>query len=202
MTTFLSQLDWRFATKSFDATKTLSPELQSKIEHAIQMAPSSFGLQPFHVVIITDPKIRAELREASYSQPQVAEASALFIFCARTDANERIDSYLDIASGGKPDTLARASEMMKGSLLSRGDDALLSWASRQAYIALGFGLAACAELGVDSCPMEGFDAKKVDEILGLPSHIKSLAYMAVGYRKEGPTQQKVRFPESDLFTKK
>lgn len=202
MSTFLSQLDWRFATKSFDTTKELAPEILAKIEHAIQMAPSAFGIQPYHIFVITDPKIRALLKEVSYSQPHVTEASALLVFCARTDMNDRIDSYLSLASGGKPETLAQYGEMMKGGLLTRGDDALLAWSARQAYIALGFGLAACAELGIDSCPMEGFDPKKVDEVLGLPSHLKSLAYMAVGYRKDGPKQPKVRFPESDLFTKK
>jgi len=202
MNTFLSQLDWRYATKSFDTTKPVPEDTLAKIELAIQMAPTAFGIQPYHIVMVKDPALRAALKDASYSQSQVAEASALFVFCARTDINDRIDAYLDLASGGKPETLAVYGEMMKGGLLSRPDEALEAWAARQTYIALGFGLAACAELGVDSCPMEGFDPKKVDAILKLPEYIKSVAYIAIGYRKDPSTPPKARFTKSDLFTEK
>ena len=97
MNTFLSQLDWRFATKNFDASKPITDDTLAKIERAIQMAPSAFGIQPYHVVIVTNQSLREKLKDASYSQPQVAEASALLVFCARTDINDRIDSDLEIA---------------------------------------------------------------------------------------------------------
>jgi nitroreductase / dihydropteridine reductase len=185
MQTFLSQLDWRFATKQFDPSRKVASEDIEKIMDAIRKAPSSFGIQPYHVYVIADHELKERMRSVSYDQPQVADASHLFVFCARTDIIERINAYGDIASGG--DEAAKEAihgliAMMHGSLDGRTPEEKLAWASKQAYIALGFALAACAELGIDSCPMEGFDSGAVNLLLGVPDHMKSLAYMAVGYR--------------------
>ena len=201
--TFLSRLDWRFATKQFDATKTLAAESMNEIMRAIRFAPTSFGLQPFHVVRVDNPELRKQLRAVSYDQAQVTDASAFFVFIARNDVSARVDGLVDVNAGGDAkakEALKGMGDYMHGAVDARsGTPEGMAWAARQAYIGLGFGLAAAAELGIDACPMEGFDADAVDKLLGLPTHMHALAYMAVGYRKAEPERAKVRFPEKDIF---
>lgn len=201
--TFLSQLNWRFATKRFDAAKPVAQADLDKVLQAIRMAPTSLGLQPFHVYVVQNQEVKQKLYPVSYNQAQVLEAPYLLVFCARLDAMKIIDDYVATASGG--DEAARAKlepfrQARRESLGAHTPEDLLNWSAKQAYIALGFGLAACAELGLDSCPMEGFDKDKADQALGLPPHLKSLAYLAVGYRSEEPTHPKVRSPRDELFT--
>lgn len=202
--TFLSRLDWRFATKKFDATKKLTSETLAEILRAIRFAPTSYGVQPFHVFVVTDPTLRTQLRAVSYDQAQVTDASVLLVYCARTDLAERVDRLFDLMSRGDPAVLEQfagykgvVDGAMSGHIASGN---AFAWASKQAYIGLGFGLAAAAELGVDACPMEGFQGGEVDKVLGLPPHMKSVAYTALGYRSADPERAKVRFPESDMFT--
>ncbi len=201
---FLSQLDWRFATKKFDPTKKVSETDLAKILEAVQKAPTSYGLQPFHVYVISDMSVREKMLPVAYGQAQITEASHVLVFCARTDAKERIDTYIDLLAGGSEEgkaALKGFSDMMHGSVDSRTPEQILDWTGRQAYISLGFALAAAAELGIDTCPMEGFDSAALNTVLGLPENMKSLACMAVGYRAAEPDRPKFRFPESDLFTK-
>lgn len=203
MKNFLEQLDWRFATKSFDTDKKVSQENMDKILEAIQKSPSSFGLQTFHVEVISNPELRKKMREVSFDQPQVTDSSHIFVFCGRNDVNERITDMIEKMSGGNEEIkkgLEGLENMMRGTMEGKDEKTLMNWASRQAYLALGFGLAACAELEIDACPMEGFDPKALHEVLGLPENIFPFAYMAVGYRKEGPAHPKFRFPKDDLFT--
>jgi nitroreductase len=139
----------------------------------------------------------------SYNQNQVIEASHVLVFCARTDATNRVNDLVEKMSGGSEEVkmaLKGYTDMMHESVSSKTDEQLLDWNGRQAYIALGFALAACAELKIDSCPMEGFDSKAIDILLELPSHMKSLAYLTIGYRIEDPERSKFRFDQSDLFT--
>ena len=202
---FLSQLEWRFATKSFDPEKKVSDEDFEKIKQAMIMAPSSFGIQPYHFIVVTDPELREKIKAASWGQPQVTDASHLIVLCARTDISQRIDETIDAIAEGdeeKKVMMKDYANMMHGALDPRSDADKFAWAARQAYIAFGFGMAACAELNIDSCPMEGLDTAKVDEILELPATVKTLAYMTVGYRKQGPERDKFRFSEDDLFTVK
>lgn len=200
--TFLSRFDWRFATKQFDATKKITSEDLGEVERAIRFAPTSYGIQPFHVVRVDDPELRKKLRAVSYDQAQVTDASHFFVFCARLDVAERIDQYFTVLSGGSEEVLEKtkgARAMMHGALDALTGDTAFAWSARQAYLALGFGLAAAAELGVDTCPMEGFNPSEVDKILGLPAHIRSVAYMAVGHRSADPERPKFRFPKSDII---
>ncbi len=205
MASFLSQLNWRFATKKFDSAKKVSEGDLKTIMEAIRMAPSSFGIQPYHVFVISNDELRAKMSDVSWKQPQVTESSHMFVFCSKTNLAERIDEYIAVASGGDEAVkvgMKGYGDMMHGALDPRSDEAKLNWAGRQTYLALGFGLAACAELGIDACPMEGFDATALDALLELPSTMHSLAYMAVGYRAAEADRPKVRFPVSDLFTMK
>lgn len=203
MATFTTQLDWRFATKTFDTTKKVSDADLMVIKQAIVKTPSSFGIQPYHIIDVQDTALRAELQKVSWGQSQVVDASHLFVFCARTDITSRIDQYVDVATGGSVDAKAAMqgyTDMMHGSLDNRSDAEKLDWAGRQAYIALGFAMAACAELSIDSCPMEGFDSVAVHKLLNLPENIRPLAFLPIGYRAAEPERPKVRFPESDLFS--
>ena len=202
--TFLARLDWRFATKKFDATKKLTSETLAEILRAVRFAPTSYGLQPYHVFVVTDPDLRAKLRAVSYDQAQVTDGAVLLVYCARTDLRARVDGLFDLMSGGDANILSQFAGykgMMEGTMDAHmASNNAFAWASKQAYIGLGFGLAAAAELGVDACPMEGFLPGEVDKILDLPPHMKSVAYTALGYRASEPEHEKVRFPESDLFT--
>ncbi len=200
---FLSQLDWRFATKQFDPSKKLSEQDVEKILTAIRMAPTSFGLQPFHVFNVEDPALRQAIRAVAYDQAQVTEASHLLVFCARNDMEEWIEEYIKTASQGNEEVgkgLESLRGVLRGSILSRSPEGIMIWAARQSYIALGFGLAACAELAVDSCPMEGFNNAEVDAILGLPAHMRSQAFLALGYRASDARYPRVRFPKEKIFT--
>lgn len=203
MKTFITQLNWRFATKIFDKEKKVNQEDLNTILDAIRLAPSSMGLQPFHVFVITDEKLREDLKKLSYRQAQVTDASCLLIFCARNDIDSRIDSMIDLISGNNKEAkegLSGFKEMLINFTLGKSKEELMDWSARQTYLALGFGLAACAELGIDSTPMEGFDSQAVHKKLNLPENIFPVAYMAVGYRKEEPSRKKFRFPQDELFT--
>lgn len=203
--TFLSQLNWRFATKLFDTEKKVSEENLVKILDAIRLAPTSAGLQPFHVFVITDQDVRKEMQQFSKGQSQVVDASHLLLFCVRSDVHERINAYIDVVSNGTPlddEKRTLMEERMKKMMGTKSSRDLAEWAARQTYLAMGFGLAACAELGIDSCPMEGFDAPEIDKLLKLPPYMHSVAYVTIGYRKGEPTKEKVRFSEAELFTKR
>lgn len=202
---FLENINWRFATKKFDSKKDLSEQDIAKILEAIRLTPTSLGLQPFHVVVVKDKEIKKKLRVVSYLQSQVTDASHLLVFCSYSDLKNRVNQYMDLSSEGKISSKIKLQPlkiMMEAFIKKRNESELLEWSRRQAYIALGFGLAACAELKIDSCPMEGFLPEKVDKILNLPPEIKSVVYLAIGYRKAEPKYKKVRIKEEDLFTKK
>jgi nitroreductase / dihydropteridine reductase len=203
MSSFLSQLSWRFATKRFDMSKPVAETDLEKIFEAIRMAPTSSGMQPFHVYVVHSTEIKEKLYPASNQQLQVKEAPYLLVFCARLDIIDRVDTYIETISKGdktEKEKFKMFRQTRRQSLGSKNQADLLMWSSRQAYIALGFGLAACAELEIDSCPMEGFDKDKVTEVLNLPPHMKPLVYLAIGYRAESPSRPKFRFSKEELFT--
>lgn len=199
---FLSQLDWRFATENFDPDASISKQDLAKILEAIQFAPSSFGLQLYHVKVIEDKELREKLREQGFDQPAITDASHLLVFCSRTDAMKRIDDYIDLAANGnaeKTEKMQGYADVMRGMVSRKSPEDLKAWVDRQTYIALGFALAACAELGIDSAPMEGFKPGSFDELLELPPHMKSVVLLAIGKRAHDPKREKVRFPKGDLF---
>ncbi len=201
--TFIDHLSWRHAEKNFDPAYKLPPEKLDKVLEATRLAPSSFGLQPYHVYVVSDAATKAKLKEAGWHQAQYGDASHIMVFAARTDVNERIDQYINVATNGSKEAMDKMegyTSMMRQAAESMDDEKKLDWAARQAYIALGFALAACAELEIDACPMEGFQSVAFDEILNLPPHIHSVVTLSLGKRKEEPQRPKVRFPKSELFT--
>jgi len=202
---FLNNLTWRQAVKKFDSARKLTNEQLQQILQAIKYAPSSYGLQTVHVLVITDNDLRSKLQPATNNQTQVIDCSHLLVFCARTDVNERLNKYLQIGENLKiwnTNQLNDRRQYLITSLNKKSDSDMLNWASRQTYIALGFALAAAAELKIDACPMEGFDSVSYHKILRLPDYLQPTALVALGFRSaEERTRPKLRFPDSDLFTK-
>lgn len=204
MSSFIKNLDWRFATKQFDTEKKVKKEDLEIILESIRMTPTSFGLQPLHVYVISAQKLKDKIKIRSFLQPQVAECSHLLIFCAETDVDKRIKQYLKEVEKGlgvKEKLKLQGLKMrMLGWLKTKSEEEVKSWAMNQAYIALGFAMAACAELKVDSCPMEGFVPAQVDKLLKLPKNHKSVVFLALGQRKENPKREKIRLKNTELFT--
>lgn len=194
---FLEHLDWRRAEKHFDPNYQIPQESLTKILEAAHLAPSSFGLQPYHIYVVKNPEIRAQLQEKGFHQAQFTEASVLLVFATVDDLDSRISGYMKLIGGNE-----QLEQMMKGFVAHLPNEhAQRAWSARQAYIALGFALAAAAELEIDSCPMEGFDKEGFDQILGLPEGHKSVVVLSLGKRqKEEPDHPKVRFPNEDIFT--
>jgi len=185
--TVLTQLKWRYATKKFDPTRKIAPELWAKLEQAAVYAPSSYGLQPWKFIVVTDPETRKKLHPVSYNQAQILDASHLVVFAAKNPpAASDIDEYVASTAkirGATVESLEGFKQMMLGSLSRMDAVQAHRWAARQTYIALGFFLSAAALMGVDACPMEGFQPEKYDEILGLKEKKLSAVVIATaGYR--------------------
>lgn len=202
---FLTNLNWRYATKKFDTTKTISDGDLEKIIEAIRLTPTSFGLQPYHFYIVTNQVIKDKIQEASWNQPQVGTSSHLIVFVARTDSKENIDEYFQLMSNNNRevrDQLKWFEDMVTGFCTKKSSEEYLNWVSKQVYIASGFALAACTELEIDSCAMEGFDPQATGNILGVPENEKVLMMLPIGYRAEweAPRGPKIRFSKEKLFT--
>ena len=204
----LEQLNWRYATKQFDPQRKISAADWATLESALQLSPSSGGLQPWKFIVVTDPAVRARLQAASYGQPQIVNASHLVVFASKNNFGEAdVDAHLKNVSqiqGVPVEALAQYRGMLVGGIVNSMDEgARNAWARNQTYIALGNLLASAALLGIDACPMEGFDRAQYDEILGLKAKGYSSAVIAtVGYRlptDKYATAPKVRFPREQVF---
>jgi nitroreductase len=203
----LDKLKWRYATKKFDATKKIEANKLEYILDAVQLAPSSVGLQHFRVLVIEDADTRAKLREAAYGQSQIADASQIVVFAAETNLNEdyvkNFINHVAVSRNVERESLADFEAMILGTINARTPEQLLIWAQKQAYIGLGILLTAASEQDVDSCPMEGFDVAKFDEILGLTEKgLTATVIAAIGYRAEDDAFSqliKVRKPKEELF---
>lgn len=203
----LAALQWRYATKVFDPARKISPATWAALEDALVLAPSSFGLQPWRFLVVRDPALRAKLRPHAWNQAQITDASHLVVFAARTelsaaDITHLIDRTAEVR-GQPAAALAAYRQLMEGSLLNDARKAhLFDWAARQSYIAMGQLMTAAALLGIDTCPIEGLDPAKFDEILDLRKDgYATLATVALGYRGEGDkyaTLPKVRYPKAEV----
>lgn len=186
---FIDQLNWRYATKRMISDKIVPQEKINTIVEAIRLSASSYGLQPYHLVVVQDKELLQKIQSIAYNQPQVGEASALIVFAVWDKAtSERIDTFFDLIASEREipvEALAGYKGMVSGTVNGLDEATAFGWMSRQAYIGLGTGLAAAAIEEVDSCPMEGFNSAGLDELLGLSEKgLKSVVVMAVGYRDE------------------
>ena len=203
----LEQLNWRYAVKQYDKNKKISDADWKTLEESLKLAPSSFGLQPYKFVVVTDQAIKESLVPFSWNQRQPADCSHYVIFAAREKNTEAdVDRYMSrIAEvrGVAPESQAGFKRMLMSDIVDgpRGH-AALEWATRQAYIALGNFMTAAALLGIDTCPMEGIEPAKYDAALHLPAQgFRTAVACAAGYRLDGDkyaAAAKVRFPASEL----
>ena len=203
----INDLKWRYATKQFDNTQKIPEEDLKQLMEVVRLAPSSYGLQLYKVLIINDQETREKLKAASWNQNQITDASALVVFCNYKDVNDHhIDEYLNLKSETEQNdrnSLKGYGDFMKSKINEMTQSEKDSWTKRQTYIALGLMLTACAELRIDACPMEGFEKDKYNEILGLAEHnLNASVIVAIGYRDESDKTQhlpKVRKSVDELF---
>ena len=205
----LKALNWRYATKSFDATKKIPADTWEALEQALILTPTSYGLQPYQFLVINDPAKRAELLPHSWGQKQVVECSHFVVFTAKTkmteaDVDKLIRRTVEIRQLPAPEALGTYRFMMLGDVVNgpRGKIAH-EWATRQTYIALGNLMICAAVLGVDACPMEGLVPAEYDKVLNLNgSGYATVVACALGYRSSNDKYAKlakVRYDAKELI---
>ncbi len=207
MNTFLESQNWRYATKKFDSSKKISNSDLDILKEAIRLTSSSYGLQPYKILIVENPETRAKLQPASWGQTQIIDASHLIVFANFTKIDtDDIDAFFKNICETRNiplEPLLGYKEFMTNAISNKSADEVNIWNQKQTYLALGNLLNVAADLKIDACPMEGFDAKQYNEILGLDKLNLNAALVAtIGYRSnEDATQnfKKVRKSNKDLF---
>ncbi len=203
-------LNWRYATKKFDPTKKLNKSQLDSLMEALRLSPSSFGLQPWKFVVVENPSLRQELRKHAWNQDQITDAAVLIVLCAKTKVDavyiKKFIATIAKTTQAPLESLVGYEKTMLGAMGAKTPEVISEWSKRQVYIALGMLLSACAQAGIDACPMEGFDPKKFDELLGLSQEgIESVVLCAVGYRSQDDhyaNSKKVRFERKEVFIEK
>ncbi len=184
--TFSELLNWRYATKKMDPTKSVPQDKVDAIIEAVRMAPTSSGTQPFKLFVVTNPEVQEQIKEAASGQTPITDGSHLLVFAAWDNyTEERIDyvKNLNIEGRGDIPLIHQYYDNLKAGYVPREAEVNYAHAARQAYIALGFAMVAAASLEVDSTPMEGFDPASVDQILGLKEKgLRSVVLLPLGYR--------------------
>lgn len=185
----LDTLQWRYATKKMDPSRAVPQDKVDRIIEAARLAPTSSGLQPFEVIVVTNPEVRARIREIAWNQAQVTEGSHLLVFAAWDNYTaERINHMFDYTNevrGFSNEGWENYRQMLLNTYPQREAEVNFQHAARQAYIAFGMATLAAATEGVDATPMEGFDPAKLDEILGLRARgLRSVTILPLGYRQE------------------
>lgn len=207
----IESLEWRYATKKFDAAKKIDARTWETLERALVLSPSSYGLQPWKFLVVTDQGIKEKLKAVSWNQSQVADCSHLVVFAVVEKIDEaHIDQFLNQTAkvrGVDVSSMSGYKKVMMGDLLQGPRSQMrFEWAARQSYIALGNFMTAAAMVGVDTCPMEGIDPAKYDEILGLNgTGLKVVVACPAGYRSledKYASTKKVRFDAKDLIIRK
>ena len=206
--TLLAALHWRYATKKFDSAKKIPADLWATLEEALVLTPSSFGLQPWKFIVVTDAAVKASLVPASWGQSQPADCSHLVVFAVKkglgaADVEKFIDRQIEVRGGSK-EALTGYKNIMLGSLAGAAQAGTLDgWQTHQVYIALGQFMTSAALLGVDTCPMEGIDRAKYDEVLGLTgTDYTTVVVGPAGYRAADDkyaAAPKVRFKAADVI---
>jgi nitroreductase len=206
----VAALNWRYATKKFDPSKKIAPDVWSALEQSLVLAPSSIGLQPWKFFVVTDGAVKTQLMAASYRQAQVADCSHFVAFTARRDIDaghveRHIDRMAEV-TGVATESLAKFRTMTMRNLdKARAAGTLDVWQEHQIYIALGQFMVSAAVLGVDTCPMEGIEPEKYDEILGLAgSNYATVVACAAGFRlpdDKYANTKKVRFKPEDVIVR-
>lgn len=182
----------RYATKSYDG-KEVPEEKVKALQEIIRHAPSSYNIQPWRIIVITDKATKERLAPAAWNQPQITSCSHLFVFCADTDVAGKIDRLEEMTGS------ADFGKMLRDFNSAMDDRKRLCWAQRQTYLALGNAVNGAKSLGFDSSPMEGFDPVKFAEILKLPENLVPTTLCAIGFANDTP-RPKMRFSHDEVFT--
>ena len=204
----LEALNWRYATKKMNG-KAVPQEHVDNILDAAQLAPTSSGLQPFKIIVITNPELKAKIRPIAFNQSQIVDGSHLLVFAAwdnyTAERIENVFTHIAAERGVPAETFEAYCDRLKDTYLNRPAEQNFEHAARQAYLAFGLAIAAAAELQVDATPMEGFDNKALDDLLELPKQgLKSVTLLPLGYRDAEKdwlvNQKKVRMPRSAFLS--
>lgn len=199
---------WRYATKQFDASKTIPAPVWQALEESLVLSPSSYGLQPWQFVVVTDPDLRAKLRPHSWNQTQITDASHLVVFAIPDKVDvpymEKYLARIAEIRGVTLESLGFYRNMMMADIIAGPRQAWVDeWAARQVYIALGNFMTSAALVGIDTCPLEGIDPREYDALLDLPAKgFNTIVACAAGYRSADDkyaTLPKVRFEKSELI---
>jgi nitroreductase len=207
MNNFINNQKWRYATKKFDSSKKITSEDLAILKEAIQLSTSSYGLQPYKIIIVENPAIRAKIQPVAWGQSQIVDASHLLVFANMLNfGDDGIDAYLKNiieTRGIDVDSVKGYGDFMKMKINELPVDTRNNWTSKQTYLALANLINAAAELKIDVTPMEGFEPEAVNEILGLQKMGLNAALIAtIGYRSEEDATQhyaKVRKSVEELF---
>ena len=205
----LNKLQWRYAAKKMNPAKKVQQEKVERILEAARLAPTSSGLQPFEIIVVTDPAVRAKIQPIAWNQAQITDGSHLLVFAAWDNYTaDRINMMFNLTNdqrGFKNESWENYRQMLLNSYPQRDAEVNFQHAARQAYIGMSAALIAAAFEEVDSTPMEGFDPNALDEILGLRARgLRSVSILPLGYRAdEGDwlvNLKKVRRPREQFVT--
>lgn len=208
MTDIIKQFNWRYATKAFDPNKKISDKDFDTLLEALRLSPSSMGLQPWRFVVVRDPALREQLKPCINNKGHVTDSSHLIALCTIKDIDGTyLNNYLDYLvkeREQKPESIAAMKERYIGLLGKKTDEERQAWITAQVYIALGVLLTTCAMMEIDACPVEGYDPRMADEILGLDKYgIESRVLCPVGYRLAENdflvNLKKVRYPKEQVI---
>jgi nitroreductase len=206
----LAQLQWRYATKKFDPARKIAANVWAALEQALALTPSSFGLQPWRFIVITDQAVKEKLVPVSWNQTQPADCSHYVVFAVRKSVGEAdVDHFVDriVAVRGTPredPALKGYRDIMVGFASKVAKEGWVrEWGIRQLYIAIGNFMTSAAVIGVDTCPMEGISPTDYDKILGLEgTEFETVVACAAGYRAAADKYAavpKVRFPAEEVI---
>ncbi len=205
----IERLNWRYATKKMDPSRKVAQDKVDRILEAARLAPTSSGLQPYEIIVVTGAAVREQIKAIAWEQGQVTDSSHLLVFAAWDDYTaERINMMFDLTNSVRNirnEGWENYRQMLLNTYPQRGAEVNFAHAARQAYIGLGAALIAAAHEEVDSVPMEGFDPAALDRILGLRERgLRSVVLLPLGYREASGdwlvNLQKVRRPRAQFVT--
>ncbi len=187
MKNIIDALEWRYAVKKFNEEALLSEQQLEAVKKAFNLSASSYGLQPYKLVMLQNKALQERLLPHSYNQKQVVQASAVLVFCIRKDIDSSyIDGYFGLiasARGQTPESLDGYKNFMKSTLVGKTPAEMSLWATNQVYLNMGTLLTACAAMEIDSCPMEGFSPAGYSEVLELDKMgLEAVLVMPIGIR--------------------
>ncbi|WP_127716791.1 NAD(P)H-dependent oxidoreductase [Halobacteriovorax sp. HLS] len=198
----IEALNWRYATKEFDSTKKVSQKDLDTINESLRLTASSFGVQPWKFLVISNQEVKNSLLEHSWGQKQVVDCSHHIVMCTPLDyVDQDVDAFIESTAQARSQSVSDLegySKVVKNFLSYKNLEQKQQWMKDQVYIALGNLLTTCALLKIDACPMEGIIKEKYDEVLGLKEKgLTAIVACPIGYRADSDkyaTAAKVRFP--------